>query len=162
MRAVGVDLSSAGIAAIGVAVNGVAKSAPIWTPEKNASNPERLLAWEQWLTFKLSIIRPDIVAVEEASFAGRAGNTNVIRALARFEGVALLVAKKRCSLVINPPVSSARKHVFGKGNISKDDAWKQVARVFPGFEFLRKTTGGTDQMDALTHAVAAPKILEGK
>jgi len=50
--------------------------------------------------------------------------------------------------------------VFQKGNISKDDAWEVRAKYIPNFDFGRKTTGGTDIMDAMTLALAAPTLLE--
>ena len=159
MRSVGIDIGSA-LAAVGVVVDGTPKSSFVWMPTKNISNPQKLLDWEKWLLFKLATLKPDIVAVEETNHSGPRTNFVALRQLSRYEGVALLAAKKRCSVVINPSVRTARKYVYHNGGISKDDAWKQVKEIFPGIEFRRKTVGGLDQMDALTHAMAAPRILE--
>ena len=158
MRSVGIDVASSGFAGMALAINGKPHSATAWKPEnKRDSDPERLHQFYKWVTFKLAILKPDIVAVEElAVFL----NKTVIRSLSKREGVALLAAKQRGVIVVNPPINQARGIVFGKGNISKDEAWVRIKEMYPEFEFLPKNSGGTDQADALVHALAAPKILE--
>lgn len=159
MRAVGIDTASSGYAGLALAVNGEPVKATVWRPDdKRDSDAERLLQFYKWLHFQLGLLKPDVVAVEElAVFL----NKKVIRALSKREGVALLAAKQRRGVVVvNPPVTQARGIVFGKGNLSKDDAWEAIKKMYPNFEFLAKNSGGTDQADALVHALAAPKILE--
>lgn len=158
MRSCGIDTASSGYAAIALAVDGVPVLAKVWKPEdKKDSDAERLDQFYGWLGWQLGTMKPDIVAVEElAVFL----NKTVIRALSKREGVALLAAKRYGAIVVNPPVTQARGVVFRKGNISKDDAWEAIKKMYPEFDFGRKTTGGTDKADALVHALAAPKILE--
>lgn len=159
MRSVGVDIASAGLSALALVVNGEPRSAKVWKPKSpKDSTPERIHQFHKWMTFTLGMMQPDVVAVEElAVFL----NKKVIRALSRHEGAALLAAKQRSGvIVVNPPVTQARGIVFGKGNISKDEAWEAIKKMYPDFKFLPKTSGGQDQADALVHALAAPTILE--
>ena len=159
MRSVGIDTASSSYAGLALAVNGKPIKAVVWKPPDNRdSDALRLHQFYKWLTFQLAIFKPDVVAVEElAVFL----NKKVIRALSKREGVALLAAKQyRDSIVVNPPVTQARGIVFGKGNISKDQAWEEIKKMYPDFKFLSKNSGGTDQADALVHALAAPRILE--
>jgi Holliday junction resolvasome RuvABC endonuclease subunit len=160
MRTVGIDIASKSYSALAVVEEGAPQSAVVWKP-KNAkdSEPELLDQFYKWLVFKLGMLRPDIIAVEQQ--AGFVKNHNVIRSLSKREGVALLAAKQRKgAIVVNPVVSQARGVVFGKGNMSKDDAWGAIKKMYPQFPFLPKTSGGTDQADAVVHALAAPVILE--
>jgi Holliday junction resolvasome RuvABC endonuclease subunit len=158
VRSVGVDIASAGLSALALVVDGEPRSAKVWKPKNvRDSTPERIHQFHKWMTFTLGTMNPDVVAVEElAVFL----NKKVIRALSRHEGAALLAAKQRGVVVVNPPVTQARGIVFGKGNISKDEAWEAIKKMYPDFKFLPKTSGGTDQADALVHALAAPTILE--
>lgn len=160
MRSCGIDIASRGFLALALVVDGVPIQATVWKPnDEKDSDPVRLAQLYGWLSFQLGVMKPDIVAVEQQ--AGFIKNHNVIRSLSKREGVALLAAKKRSGvIVINPVVSQARGIVFEKGNISKDEAWKEIKKMYPDFEFLAKTSGGTDQADALVHALAAPTILE--
>lgn len=142
-----------------LAIDGEPKYVAAWKPDNpKDSDAERLHQFHKWVTFKLGLWRPDIVAVEElAVFL----NKKTIRALSKREGVALLAAKQyHGAVVVNPPVTQARSIVFGKGNASKDEAWELIKKLYPGLKFLPKNSGGTDQADALVHALAAPKILE--
>lgn len=159
MKSVGIDVASRGWAAIGLVIDGKLDRALAWKPpDKKASSPENLLAWHKWLRIQLFVIKPDIVAVEQiAGFQNR----QVIHSLAKHEGVALLTAKMvPGAIVINPNASQSRSVVFGKGNLSKDDAWVAFRKQFPDFPLLAKTSGGVDQMDAMVHALAAPTVLE--
>lgn len=160
MRAVGVDIASQGFLAMALAVDGIPQRAVIWKPEdKKDSDPERLYRTYIWMARQLALMKPNIVSVEQQ--AGYVNNGNVIRSLSRREGVALLAAKQRRGVVVlNPTVKQARGVVFRNGSLSKDDAWEAIKRMFPEFDFGRKTTGGTDKADALVHALAAPTILE--
>lgn len=154
------DIASRGFVALCLAVDRVPILASVWKPkDQRDSDAERMNQLFDWLTFKFGILKPDIVSVERQ--AGFVKNHDVIRSLSKREGVALVAAKRRSGvIVLNPPVSQARGIVFGSGNISKDEAWKEIQKMYPEFKFLRKTVGGTDQADALVHAIAAPIILE--
>jgi len=130
----------------------------LWRPDKKDTLPTQLVAWSRWLDAKYGIWKPDIIAVEELAVFM---NKTVIRALSKFEGVALLQAKKSKALVVNPPVSQARSIVFrGEGVRSKEDSWQAFRRKFPDFPLPAATQGGMDICDAMIHALAGPVILE--
>lgn len=160
MRVVGIDIASKSYSALAVVDSGVPSSATVWKPTNiKDSDPELLHQFYRWLVFKLGILKPAIVAVEQQ--AGFVKNHNVIRSLSKREGVALLAAKQRRGcVVVNPPVTQARGVIFGRGNMSKDDAWEAIRKMYPIFGFPPKNSGGTDVADALVHALAAPTILE--
>ncbi|HWI67256.1 MAG TPA: crossover junction endodeoxyribonuclease RuvC [Nitrospiraceae bacterium] len=158
MRCVGIDYASANYSAVGLAVNGVPTRSAVWKPEdKHDSAPTRLKKYDIWLRRWIKILSPDVVAVEELAVFQ---NKLTIRAMARHEGVALLAASRSGAVVIHHGVTSSRRVVFGKGNISKDDAWVEFQNLYPDVTLLAKNVGGTDQMDAFTHALAAPTLLE--
>jgi Holliday junction resolvasome RuvABC endonuclease subunit len=87
-------------------------------------------------------------------------NKKTIRALSHHEGVALLAAKRSGAIVLNPSPSQSRAVVFANGRLSKDDAWVAFKKMYPDLKLLAKNSGGSDQMDAYTHALAAPTVLE--
>lgn len=105
----------------------------------------------------LIIFKPDVIAVEQLAVFM---NKSVIRSLARHEGVALLAAKRSGAVVLSPSIGQSRRVVFGNGQLSKDDAWAAFRKLYPDLKMLAKTSGGSDQMDAYTHALAAVTILE--
>lgn len=158
MRVVGLDYASRNYSGLAVAEDGAPVSASAFMPKAKAgwSDPEMLVEYERWLIFKLKLLVPDVVIVEELAVFQ---NKKTIRALAHRECVCLLAAKKKCGIVIHKPVRSARSVVFNNGGISKDDAWKTRAKHID-FDFGRKDAGGTDKMDAMTLAMAAPTLLE--
>lgn len=157
MRSVGIDIAAAGWSSVALAVDGVPVKAVIWKPPTKSSNPLRLELQYRWHERYLNIFKPDIIAVEElAVFMSK----TVIRALARHEGVALLAAKQSGAVVLSPTTSQSRGIVLGNGRLSKDDAWLTFKRRYPDFKLLAKRSGGSDQMDAMTHALAAPTVLE--
>lgn len=125
---------------------------------KKDSEAVKLESFYNWLRWRLTIIRPDIVAVEQvAGFHNR----QVIQVLSRFEGVALLAAKQYGALVLNPMVGSARNAALGiSANSSKDVAFATIKQMYPDFKFGAVNRGGPDKGDAMTHALAAPQLLE--
>jgi Holliday junction resolvasome RuvABC endonuclease subunit len=158
VRSLGVDIASAGYASVALVVNGEPKQAPVWAPkDKRESAAVRIENYYVFIKRWISILKPDVISVEElAVFL----NKPTIRALARHEGVALLAAKQSGAIVLNPPINQARSVVFGNGRLSKDDAWVAFKKMYPELALRGKNSGGTDQADAYTHALAAPTILE--
>jgi Holliday junction resolvasome RuvABC endonuclease subunit len=158
VRSVGIDIASAGWSSIALAVNNVPVRAAAWKPkEKRDSAAVRIEQAYKWYCRWLNIFKPDVIAVEElAVFMSKP----TIRALARHEGVALLAAKQSGAIVVSPTVGQSRGIVLGSGNASKHDAWVLFRKQFPDFSLLAKRSGGLDQMDAMTHALAAPTVLE--
>jgi Holliday junction resolvasome RuvABC endonuclease subunit len=155
---VGIDIASVKWSALATARGGKPRTADIWKPDdERDSEAVKIAAFYSWLRRRFFIIKPDVVAVEElAVFL----NKNTIRSLSRREGVALLAAKQSGAIVVNPGISKARGIVFGNGRLSKDDAWLAFKKLYPDFPLLAKNSGGSDQMDAATHALAATTVLE--
>ena len=155
----GVDIAKAGFSALGVAVNGKPHRVLAWKHEnKNDSEAVKLESFYDWMCSWMTILRPDIVAVEQvAGFHNR----KVIQVLSRFEGVALLAAKQYGAIVLNPMVGSARNAALGiPANSSKDVAFAKIKEMYPDFKFGAVNQGGPDKGDAMTHALAAPTLLE--
>jgi crossover junction endodeoxyribonuclease RuvC len=158
MRSVGIDIASAGWTAVALAVNGDPVRAVAWIPTDKRDSPAvRLDNQYRWMTWILRVYKPDVIAVEELAVFM---NKKVIRALARHEGVALLAAKQSGAIVLSPTTSQSRGIVLGNGRLSKDDAWLIFKKTYPDLKLLAKRSGGSDQMDAMTHALAAPTVLE--
>ena len=160
MRAVGIDIGSVNWSALAVVIDGRPSYSYVWKPmDKRDSEATKIEGLYRWLKRKLFLVKPDVVAVEElAVFL----NKNTIRSLSRREGVALLAAKQSGAIVLSPGISKARGIVFGDGRLSKDDAWVWFRKLYPDLELYAKNSGGSDQMDAYTHALAAPTVLERK
>src|SRR3954447_12895075 len=159
MRSAGVDIAKAGYSAVGLAVNGEPTKVMAWKyPNPKDSEANKLDAFYEWLLFRFTIIKPDIVAVEQvAGFHNR----KVIQVLSRFEGVALLAAKRYGAVVLNPMVGSARSAALGiPANSSKDVAFAAIKAKYPDFKFGAVNQGGPDKADAMVHALAAPQLLE--
>jgi Holliday junction resolvasome RuvABC endonuclease subunit len=159
VRSAGIDIAKAGYSALGLAVDGEPISVMAWKHDnKKDSEAVKLESFYNWLRWRLTIIRPDIVAVEQvAGFHNR----QVIQVLSRFEGVALLAAKQYGAIVLNPMVGSARNAALGiPANSSKDVAFAAIKLMFPNFKFGATNRGGPDKGDAMTHALAAPQLLE--
>ncbi len=158
MRAAGVDVASGGFASVALAIDGVPTYGKLWKADKTDTDPDKLVAWSRFLDYQFGVWKPDIIGVEELAVFM---NKKVIRALSKMEGVALLQAKKRKVYVVNPPVSTVRSIVYkGQGVRSKEDAWQAFRKMFPDFELPAATSGGMDIADAMTHAIAAPVVLE--
>ena len=159
MRCAGVDIAKAGYSAVGLAIDGEPSKVMAWKHDnKKTSEPDKLEHFYNWLAFRFKIIKPDIVAVEQvAGFHNR----QVIQVLSRFEGVALLAAKQYGAIVLNPPVGSARNAALGlPGSASKELAFETIKQMYPDFKFGAVNQGGPDKGDAMTHALAAPQLLE--
>lgn len=165
MRSAGIDIASTGYSAYAVAIDGIPYKSWVFKPS-NIKDTAAMHLEENydWLIRLMWSTKPDIISVEElAVFMSK----TVIRSLSRHEGIALLAAKKSGAMVVNPGVGQSRSIVFegqrpkGKaGSLSKDDAWILFKKNYPEVELLAKTSGGLDQMDAYTHALAAPVVLE--
>lgn len=162
MRVAGIDYASSGWSAVALAVDGVPQRAAAWKPDKKLYNEGgKLIALERWLTFQLTVVKPDVIVV--GGLANMRG-AKTVRALGHAEGICLLVATKKCPVVISKTDKQARaivyRGVYGGGSISKDAAWEHRGKPFPGFDFGHKTRGGDDKMDAMTFAVAGPDLLQ--
>jgi hypothetical protein len=160
MRSCGNDVASAGYSSVTLVVNGVPTRAVVWKPkDKRDSVSVRIDDYYAWICRWLRMFKPNVVSVEELAVFM---NKPTIRALARHEGVALLAAARQDgAIVLNPGITQSRGVVFDKGgNLSKDDAWVAFKKMYPDLELRGKNSGGSDQMDAYVHALAAPTLLE--
>lgn len=166
MRSVGIDLAKASWSAAALAVNGEPDMVALWKPDDpKDSDATKLVGFEKWLVARLFGWQPDIIVVEETT-AG--GNQNIGAALqiAKREGVALLVAKKRKNVVvISKNIRSSRAVSLAEpgkktGGLSKEDAFTQFKKLHPTFKLVAKSVGGMDQADAMVHALAGPTHLE--
>jgi hypothetical protein len=165
MRSMGIDLASVGLSAASLAVNGIPDKTTAWKPEnKKDSDAAMLVGFEKWLVAKIFAWQPDIVVVEETMAIGQSPKTPL--QIAKREGVALLVAKKRKGvIVISAKISSSRSIALSTpekkaGNLGKVDAFNVFKTLYPSFKLLPKTVGGMDQADAMVHALAGPTHLE--
>lgn len=159
VRSVGIDIAKKEYSAVALAVNGKPIDVIAWKNEhKQDSEPVQLDKFYTWLVLILALYRPDIIAVEElAVFMNKA----TIRTLSRREGVALLAAKRRGAIVLSPTIGSSRNVVLGiPANSSKELAFQEFKKLYPNFKLSNVNQGGMDQADAMTHALAAPVLLE--
>jgi len=159
LKTAGIDIASAGKAALALATDERPRRAFIWQPEHHRdSEAVRLKEFHDWLEAKLIIYRPQVVAVEQlAVFL----NKKVIRALSHFEGVALLTGKQCGAIVVNPTIGSSRNIALGlPANTNKETAWKAMRELYPAFPFGRLDQGGMDKADAMVHALSATTHLE--
>jgi len=160
MRSAGIDLASASYSAASLTEDGKPIATSIWKPDnKKDSDATKLVGFEKWLVAKLFAWQPDIVVVEET--VSNFQNPKAPLQIAKREGVALLVAKKRKNVVvISAMITSSRSIILSKGNLKKEDAFDEFKKLFPGFKLAPKTVGGMDQADAAVHGLAGPTHLE--
>jgi Holliday junction resolvasome RuvABC endonuclease subunit len=161
MRCVGFDIAAVSYSGFAMVENDDLIVVESHKPDPKWDEPFMLNQFYKWCKNLLFIYRPDIVAVEK-----KMGYKNQLQAammIGRREGIALLAGAQnpRC-IVINPGATTSRSIVFGNGKLSKDQAWAKRGEIWPGFDFGKKTVGGTDKMDAATHALAAPKAIQRK
>ena len=128
----------------------------IWQPTNKAADPsERLFDFYQWIGDQLYLYRPSLVVVSVTSFS-RSHNTT--RVLARYEGASIIAARMYSCEVIEARDSQARALVLSKGNVSKEEAYKEVLQMEPKFDWLPFSKGGNDQADAFVFAKAGPQL----
>lgn len=156
MRIGGIDPSSTkcGVALV---VDDHLDSSAVWVRDKKGTAPQGLHDYFLWLTAWLLVHTPDIVVVE---FLSVERNAEAVRKISHYQAVSVLACKLRGITVIEARVTSARKHTLGRGNISKEDAWKEIKRLHPTHDFTRADRGGYDEMDAAVLALAGPKLAE--
>lgn len=159
MRSVGIDIAKTGWAGMALVIDGECVKSVVWRPDNPKDSAAAILDQKYaWTVFWLATFQPDVVAVEELQVFL---NKKVIRALSHHEGISLLAARRSGAIVLNPSPSRSRSVVFRKGgNMSKDNAWLAFKEKYPTVKLRAKTSGGLDEMDSYTHALAAPTLLE--
>lgn len=131
----------------------------MWKPaNKRESEPVHLVQFEHWLKMRFFVYKPDIIVIEAlAVFL----NKRVIMALAKREGIALLVAKKYGAIVVNETIGRSRNIVLGiPSNSNKEHAFQCFKKQYNGFALLPSNQGGMDQADAMVGGLAGPDLLE--
>lgn len=128
-----------------------------WKKNNTKSDVWNLWDYYEWQVFQIKSAKPDMAAIE---FLSVSRNMNSVRVVSHYQAAAALACKANNLMVIEARVSSARKEALGRGNMSKDEAWEAVKKMFPNHKFSAKTRGGTDEADALVIAIAAPGIAE--
>lgn len=157
MRALGVDPSSSCVG-LSLVVDGDLVWTRIWKPSKpKDTHANKLKEYEGWLKFQVRLANPDIAAVEKLRHTR---NANAARVISYYEGVSLLVCAKRVVIVKSIQVTQARSHSLGRGNLSKEDSFKAVKRLFPSHKFRHFDQGGGDESDATILAISAPSVAE--
>lgn len=157
MKTAGIDPSSSRCGIAIVAVDGVANSSTFiddiqtwdvrghkgkWLQEEI---PGKLDAFAKNLAAYLIAKKVDRAVVELLSVTH---NMDTVRKIAYFEGAALLACAAARIPVESMRTTQARKLVFGKGNIGKDEV-----RIVLEEMFQRRLT--PDEADALVLAIAA-------
>jgi Holliday junction resolvasome RuvABC endonuclease subunit len=156
MRIAGLDPSSSNCGAA-IAIDGHIELTNVWKKDKNASAPEGLLSYFIWLWAWLIANEPDMAVVE---FLSVERNAETTRKISHYQAISVICCKLRGVMVIEARTTSARKHALGKGNLSKEDAWKEMKRLHPDHKFSRADKGGYDEMDAAVLAIAGTSLAE--
>lgn len=132
----------------------------IWKKNDKASDPENLSQYKDWLVGELTLGdgRPiaDFACIEFLSITRNAQTT---RKVSHYQAASVLACKEARMMVIEARVSSARATAIGKSG-SKDEAWEAIKKMFPDYQFPRKTSGGTDVTDSVVLALAGRNLAE--
>jgi crossover junction endodeoxyribonuclease RuvC len=156
MKIAGIDPSSS-ITGVALVENNNLLLTDAWYKPKNGSSSDRLVDYFLWLQSWLSANKPDIVVIE---FLSVVRNAEAVRVISHYQAASALVCKLRGLLIIEGRVTSARKAALGKGNMSKEEAYKKVKAMYPSHNWGRINDGGADRADALVLALAGPAIAE--
>lgn len=168
MLVVGIDPSSSkcGIALVETD-DGSILATWLWEKDKRASSSANLFDYYRWLGVLLSsgdparkVLGGRIAPMASIEFLGVERNAQTTRLISHFQAASVLACKQTGMMVIEGRTSSARKAALGRGNLSKDEAWEMVKKMYPNHKFRAKTSGGTDEMDAVVMALAAPTLAE--
>lgn len=150
MRTLGIDPSSSstGLALID---NFNIEAVSLWRPTTKDVH-KSLAEFADYLSSSNLTCHIDSMCVERVSVTC---NMNTVRRIAYVEGVALSLFKSLgCSEVTQMNPSQARKIVFGKGNIGKEEIYKEIVSSNSSIDFLPFKKGGSDQTDAVVLALA--------
>ncbi len=156
MKIAGIDPSSS---CTGVAIieNDNLISTDAWYKPKNKSSPDRLVDFFLWMQHWLSYNSPDVAVVE---FLSVVRNAEATRVISHYQSISVLVCKLRNILVIEARVTSARKAALGKGNLSKEDSYKMIKKMYPLHTFKGPKSGGSDETDSVVLALAGLSLAE--
>ena len=156
MKIAGVDPSSS-ITGVALVENDQLVLTDAWHRPKTGSPSERLTTYFLWLQNWLSYSKPDIAVIEYLSVTRNAEATRVI---SHYQAASAIACKLRGLLVVEARVTSARKASLGKGNMSKEEAYKKVKSLYPDENWGTIKNGGADRADALILALGGISLAE--
>lgn len=156
MKIVGIDPSSS-CTGVALVENKQLLLTDAWHKPKSGSAPDRLVDCFLWLQNWLSSNNPDVAVIE---FLSVVRNAEATRIISHYQSICALACKLRGLLVIEARVTSARKVALGKGNLSKEDSYKMIKKMFPFEDWGNINNGGGDRGDATTLALAGLELAE--
>lgn len=148
-----------------------------WAKDKSKSDPENLYRYFKWLKDEALIeVQPPTLTKDDAEagmrqwsvpvsnfacveFLSVTRNAQTSRMVSHYQAASVLACKELGMTVVEARVSSARKEALGRAG-SKDEAWDEIKKLYPHHTFKRKTSGGTDEADAVVLAMAARGLAE--
>lgn len=135
-----------------------------WTKRKNKSDSWNLRDYYVWLKVRTKPrYYADSVTIDMAvvEFLRVDRNVQSVRKISHYQAVSVLACKMQGLLVVEAHVKTARKEALGRGDLSKDEMWDAVKKLYPSHPFRRKDQGGEDEADAIVLALAGPGLVEG-
>lgn len=161
MKCLGIDPAS-GISAAAL-VNGKQELEKtfVWKKTESKSDAWNLHDYYHWL---LDVIQNPfggtIAEMACVEFLKVSRNAQTTRKLSHYQAASVLACKESGLVVIEASASEARKEALGRGDLSKEDAFKQVKKLYPGHKFLRADQGGYDESDATVLGRSGPGLAE--
>lgn len=162
MKVLGIDPSST-LTGFALVEDGELLKTWVWEKNKSKSDAWNLSNYYDELYFKLHNvfgIGEPIAPMACVEFLKVTKNAGTVRKLSHYQAASVLACKRAGLVVIEAAVSSARKEALGKGNLSKEECFKRIKKLFPGHTFLRADKGGMDESDAIVLALAGPGLAE--
>jgi Holliday junction resolvasome RuvABC endonuclease subunit len=158
MKVLGIDPATM-IAAIAVVVDGEPTQVVVWKGGAKDSQFRRLTDWQEFVQYKVSVVKPNLVVIAESSFQR---NMETVRALARSEAVAIIASIDKSDAVVTAKDTQIRSIVWPDDKVKKDEVFTKLKKLHPKLKWQAQDRGGQDQADALAAALAGPTILERK
>lgn len=156
MRVLGIDPSST-LCGLALVVDGDLVDTWTWKKQEGKSGPWNLYDYFTFVMRVADASRPQMAVVESLSVER---NAVTARKVSHYQAASVLACKEMGIMTVEARVSSARKEALGRGNMSKDEAFQAIKKMFPKHKFKAKTSGGYDETDATVLAVAGPGIAE--
>lgn len=159
MRILGIDPSSTSTG-IALVEDGRLMDAACWRASKEPDISITLLKYARWLESHRLTCNLDSVCIERVSVSW---NMNSIRKIAYVEGVSMATMRSLgVTNVSQMNPSSARKAVFGKGDIKKDRAYELMTGMYDYVDWAKFKDGGSDMADAAVLGLAGWLTFNGR
>lgn len=168
MRIVGIDPSST-LSGVALCDDQRLIDTWVWQKDAKASPPQNLADYYHWLVRLLltgqteptdshQMKRIADMAVVESLSVER--NAKVTRIVSHYQAISVLAAKNAGLVVIETRAKTARRLVLGNGNMPKEQVHKEIKKMFKDHRFRARSSGGLDETDAVTLALAGPAAAE--